>query len=438
MVWISADGRTWRRVRDQAAFHGVSLSSEVVSRGTIVAAGSISTNGVVLTSRNGTNWRQIDGQVLGGASIYDVVQAGPGFVAVGDSYPAPPPYGSHAVVWVSSDGFAWRRVARVPSVFVNGSAMSRVVSGPQGLVASGNTEPPNPDYRSLLWTSRDGLSWRLDAGDPLEHGFVNDMVAVGKRYLAVGSADSSPVLWSSADGRNWRRAVGAAVFTGDNTQLFSVTTLRGQLVVVGEQAVMPSSTRIPTVWRWTTGSTALPAASSFSKLDPKGFRLRFTDLPGGYSPAINSGTIICDLEDRPDTGGRCHHMLGLLGRYLAYFTEFDGLDGRGEITGTTILVASSAGARSVLREPGVLIQPLGAPPAVPIARAARIGQQFRMYHVRVPKPALRRGETPYWNGVAGIWRDGREVGIVEVTGTGKGAEGLAMRLTRAMHAHLHA
>lgn len=445
MVWLSPDGRTWTRVSHQAAFDGAAMSAAAAGGPGLVAVGSIATNGrvpvsqergVVWTSADGRTWRRLAGSVFAGANIVDVIKAGPGLVAVGDSYPAPPPSGSHAVVWVSSDGITWRRVQRDPHVFVNGSAMLRVVAGAHGLVASGITEPPNPDYHSLLWTSSDGLTWRLVPGDPLQHGLVQNLTTGGPGYMAVGQQDQDPVLWSSADGSTWRREVDGEVFTGVRTQLSSVTAMGGRIVVVGSRANSPSSNPIPTAWVWSPGSTARPPAAPRAPLDAKSFRLHFADLPSGYTSGMSSWLLICDLENRPDPAGRCHRMLSILGHYSAYISQFDRIDGSGEITGVSIVVPGAARARQVVQNPDVIIQPLEARSARRLSTSARIGQEFRLYGVRMLKHVVRQGESPYRDGLAGIWRDGRIIGIVKVTGTGNQAENLVVRLSQAMHGHL--
>lgn len=48
----------------------------------------------------------------------------------------------------------------------------------------------------------------------------------------------------------------------------------------------------------------------------------------------------------------------------------------------------------------------------------------------------RQGESPYWDGVGGMWRIRRAIGSVKVTSTGKEVVGLVLRLSRAMHRHL--
>ena len=430
-VWLSRDGQRWQRVPHQAAFDGAGMGAVTTGGPGLVAVGSIPTNGrvpisqergVVWTSPDGRTWKKVESTVFAGANIYQVIRAGPGLLAVADSYPAPPPYGSHAVVWTSRNGSDWRRVPRNPKVFVDGSGMFEVAVGAHGLLATGITEPPNSDYRSLLWTSRDGITWRLAPGDPLLHGLVHRVIAVGPGYLAIGEQDGDPVLWSSSDGARWQRAVGSKVFSGDGTQLNSIVTVGGHIVVVGSRSQHgPGPGGTPMVWIWTPGSTVRPAPVVHNPLDARAFRLRFTDLPPGYTSPMEAGLLICDLEDRPDPGGVCHRMLQILGNYTAYTSTFNRTNGAGQIVGNSIIVPSSVRAQQVLRKPDVLIQQLNASPPRRIPTPIRIGQEFRLYRV--------------WNGVAGIWRDGRAIGIVELTDTGKAAEGTVIRLAQAMHRH---
>jgi len=444
-VWLSRDGQRWQRVPHQAAFDGAGMGAITAGGPGLVAVGSIPTNGrvpisqergVVWTSPDGRTWKKLENKVFAGANIYQVIRAGPGLLAVGDSYPAPPPYGSHAVVWTSRNGSDWRRVPRDPKVFVDGSGMFAVVAGAHGLLATGITEPPNLDYRSLLWTSRDGITWRLAPGDPLLHGLVHRVIAVGPGYLAIGEQDGNPVLWSSLDGAHWRRAVGSEVFSGYGTQLNSIVTVGGHIVVVGSRSQHgPGPGGTPTVWIWTPGSTVRPAPVVRNPLDARAFRLRFTDLPRGYTSPMEAGLLICDLEDRPDPGGVCHRMLQILGNYTACTSTFNRTNGAGQIVGNSIIVPSSARAQQALRKPDVLMQPLNAPPPQRMSTPIRIGQEFRLYRVQLLRGTVFQGESPYQSGVAGIWRDGRAIGMVELTDTGKTAEATLIHLAQAMHRH---
>lgn len=107
-------------------------------------------------------------------SMASVTVGGPGLVAVGaqsktvlaDTMAPMAPVSDErdldAAVWTSADGITWSRVAHDESVFggAGPQQMNSVTTRGPGLVAVGteNLEGTN-DWRSVVWTSVDGITW---------------------------------------------------------------------------------------------------------------------------------------------------------------------------------------------------------------------------------------------------------------------------------------
>lgn len=135
---------------------------------------------------------------------------------------------ARARVWVSADGRAWKSVALRAPAFRAGDQIVEIFAAGRLLLMSGyRTGPPqrmvpcgSPSrsagrpsgrYQSLVWSSRDGTTWRR-AVVPLQIGLVapggDGVVALGE---PVGDGPLRPPavvcpvrVWTSADGVRWR------------------------------------------------------------------------------------------------------------------------------------------------------------------------------------------------------------------------------------------
>jgi hypothetical protein len=163
-------------------------------------------------------WERVPHQaIFEDATIFQVVNGGPGLVAVGalgdwnvfgtanlaDG-------GCQAVVFVSSDGYSWERIDSPAFVADRSTAIGRVVVGPDGtLVGRGWF-----GYEVAIFVSPDGVTWERIVPDGL-HDDVGQLgnsviateagfVAVGK-VRRVGRAGNDAAVWLSADGREWTR-----------------------------------------------------------------------------------------------------------------------------------------------------------------------------------------------------------------------------------------
>lgn len=451
-VWLSNDGRTWKRIPDERTLNGAVMTGVVAGGPGLIAVGNIEpgegtpispARGIVWTSIDGRRWSRVaDPQrVFVGAEINNIVRGGPGFIATGESSL---PSTGHAVVWTSTNGVTWYRAPRNPQEFPNDGPTGDAVAGPGGYLGTSTIEPPTYDL-SPLWTSSDGVTWKRVPSGPFRGAIDVHETAGGPGYLAVGDQDYEPVMWSSSDGTHWSRVADGAVFRGNLTSLSSVVMLGSNIIVIGKQEQLNTSTvtTVQTAWVWTPGSTVTPPPLS-TGLDPKTLRLRQSDLPAAYGHGQESyADDICVLEGEPDPGGRVHRLcdriLQALGTYNAYTFSFTSSQSNARpsgIAGTVIAGPDVAHARRTLKVANLLLQPIGAPPAKPIPAHVAIGRGFNLYHVTMNGTAFAFDQSLSGEGTAAVWRVGRVVEMIEVTETGNAGKGAAIRYARRLWQHI--
>lgn len=156
MVWVSTDGLEWRAVPDSEVFAQAAMAGVTSSNGRLVAVGRDLTSidherAAAWTSRDGVAWRRVVGPDLEGAQMIDVVQGGPGFVAVGTMLEGV----DASAVWTSVDGESWNLVPQQTDLAR--SFMWSVAAAGPGLVATGWYRNPEPSV--AFWTSVDGRTW---------------------------------------------------------------------------------------------------------------------------------------------------------------------------------------------------------------------------------------------------------------------------------------
>jgi len=169
-VWTSPDGITWSRVpHNEEVFGGAAMSNVAVGGPGLVAVGRDGDpqtnvgNDVMWTSPDGITWSRVpyNEEVFGGdtgvwlggdtARIWDVIDVGPGLVAVGVDVENTAVF-ENAAVWTSPDGITWSRVPHDEAVFggqPQASIDSVIVGGP-GLVAVGESGSEH-DFDAAVW-----------------------------------------------------------------------------------------------------------------------------------------------------------------------------------------------------------------------------------------------------------------------------------------------
>ena len=220
-VWASPDGRSWTRApHDDVAFGGDGGSETmraVVAGGPgLVAVGWADTAAAIWTSTDGLAWSRIlDGGALfdglgGHTSIEDVAVGGPGLVAVGQTDGA---FGMQswtghgsAVVWTSTDGLNWSRVAHDEAVFggPGDQWMLDVTPVGSGLAVVGFEGGPELDDQDgrVVWTSTDGLTWsRAPQSELAVDGEGNRWI--GRLTDEPGLVVIGEEIWTSEGGETW-------------------------------------------------------------------------------------------------------------------------------------------------------------------------------------------------------------------------------------------
>ena len=117
--------------------------------------------------------------------MWDVVQGGPGLVAVG--IVGIPQLTGVAAVWTSVDGIRWKRVESSQFRDVNIVGMNAITTGGPGLVAVGY----GGHGEAAIWTSTDGETWQRVPHDKsiFGEGIPRNMIDVtkgGPGLVAVG------------------------------------------------------------------------------------------------------------------------------------------------------------------------------------------------------------------------------------------------------------
>ena len=109
------------------------------------------------------------------------------------------------------------------------------------LVAVGQSDRFVP----AAWTSVDGLDWSLAAsggafGRQVETLYLNDVVAAGPGFVAVGSDrsgdDADAAVWTSVDGSSWTRRARADLTLSLDQTMHGTTVLGSTIIAVGVES----------------------------------------------------------------------------------------------------------------------------------------------------------------------------------------------------------
>ena len=165
-VWLSADGREWTRIEDDALL-ATAEDDWSVSMGGVTAGGPGLVAGGIAGIRS-TRW-----------------QTGSGGAAPGEDRMA---------MWVSSDGTDWERLEDLED-----SWFGAISSDPEGdrLIAFG----------TVMWTSTDGYTWaKTEVGEARNGPRYSPSLAWDGDRVVAGGPDVNLSLWASGDrGDTWSR-----------------------------------------------------------------------------------------------------------------------------------------------------------------------------------------------------------------------------------------
>ncbi len=222
-TWESADGREWTSLTTvPATYYGTRhLLYAAACVGDRLGVLGAAPGGAHGNPRTGT-W-YLRGHALvevpapfeqyGGPRAAGVTRigAGPaGFVIAGNRLD--PGAGLGAAVWTSADGVTYRLVEDDPALVSTAAlttAAHDAVTGPGWWLAVGDRAPTRrgrTDRDPAAWTSRDGLHWSvLDVPATTEDETLDRVAPYGDGVLAVGTAGSAFAAWRGGPAGGWRR-----------------------------------------------------------------------------------------------------------------------------------------------------------------------------------------------------------------------------------------
>ena len=277
-VWHSAEGLSWSRVADQAAFQMQGGAFEHINAAIATDAGWLAVGGghyssiepnlrpIVLTSPDGLLWaREPDSAVPDHAVMNGIVRGPSGFVAVG-AIIGKSPAGvaeKHPAVWTSQDGRTWSRSTVAPAFDPPaGSVLTpRTDVILEGIVVRGNrlvvvgrverydeaSGSPSSSPQAIVWYS-DGATWTQVAFESTSLSPPVKVNALPEEFLLIGGSAGSACaagLWASTDGTAWGCLGNDPVFTGFG--ISGVAASPNLVVLVGTDNT-PASTGSSAVW----------------------------------------------------------------------------------------------------------------------------------------------------------------------------------------------
>lgn len=233
----SRDGQRWERIADVPGVPGGFATAIGGGPSGYVAVGFTDPEpgSILLVSADGVAWQLIDpataGDILDGIGAPIAVDGG--WLAVGS------PGGALAVLR-SMDGTTWEATT-VEGSDTNGTHLSRVLEGPNGLIATGGASDGCGPFsscpgQSVGWWSQDGVAWgRIPGMDPaIAHGALT--VHPERGFVAVTGREAR----SSPDGRTWTSL--GEIADGESGAV-DVAVRGDRIVVVGDLYEPDGSTR---------------------------------------------------------------------------------------------------------------------------------------------------------------------------------------------------
>ena len=234
----------WQRVPTDVAIAGgrtpgLRLVDVATTPAGLVAVGKDDRGGVVVTSPDGVQWTRLpDSSLLDGASLVAVAVRGQQMLVVGPT---------RILLWGTADGTSWTGPL---SAATGGAVPADVAAAPSAWVIAG-TRKLAPDatgaQRSVgvvRW-SANGRTWvdvQLPGAPPTGDYHLTSVAYLGSRFVALGrdakGLGPEVLVWTSKDGRTWRRGADIPVAQdGEITDL--APTPDGTILAVGAQSWTP-------------------------------------------------------------------------------------------------------------------------------------------------------------------------------------------------------
>ena len=172
----------------------------------------------IWASPNGVDWSAVDdpGARFDDAELSWIASDGRTLMAIGGARPGGGALGPPPIVWTSTDGTNWRRVADSPQPLLE-VGVGGLAGGSGGFVVNGRSQ----DGVTRLLRTADGAEWQAVDAAAFAGGSVNSVVPYRGGWLAVGAvaptampapgAKPQPArAWWSIDGLRWAPAQVAA------------------------------------------------------------------------------------------------------------------------------------------------------------------------------------------------------------------------------------
>lgn len=347
----------WAPVPEQPSVQGVQFLDVVWTGSRFVAVGTaLGGDGVFLDSPDGLLWHR---QAATAAKAYPSrLAVGQGrIVAVGT-------IDDHQASWASKDGLTWTARADafpMPPIGIDTFGVGAVVAMDAGWLAVGNQAPEchtacglDP-VRALVWKSTDGLHWaRVADQDSFHAAGMASVVRAGPGFVAAGVAAGHAVVWTSTDGSVWTRVRDDPMFharPGTDgslaTWIAGLATGHGVIVAVGMDAARGGGDNSVRAW-WSVNGRSWTEATGDRFLAGQAFGV--TATPDGFLATGPSGEPSCLGGIWASTDGRAWQC-------VAADPAFSGFGPYATAASSSVVVA--VGLTSVAEPP-----PLGLPGAV--------------------------------------------------------------------------
>jgi hypothetical protein len=188
LIAVSKDGLKWDIKK--RAFPALSTNKILNINGSYISVGSAFSVPAIMTSKDGNNWTQTlktDPMDYDSREISSIDWNGKGFVAVGGK-----------VSWTSKDGIAWKKNTLKLETY---HLKKMIWSGKQYVALGDLFDKNGKQYKTILYTSSDGLSWTkgLDYS-----GILTDIASHEGTVIAVGSNKKQAVALQSTNLKDWK------------------------------------------------------------------------------------------------------------------------------------------------------------------------------------------------------------------------------------------
>lgn len=262
VVVVSADGGTWAAADTEPVFKQVGLFTEQVAAGVngyVIVGYQQTASGRMIAaawwSAGLDNWARSTDAVTGaldGTGDRQMLAV----TATADGYSAVGRFGDQPAAWVSVDGREWRGIALPVPAGASRAVLLHVTAAGKTVVAVGMEQTQNNGLAPFAARSADGGATWTENSLPVPSGVaqVTALAAAGDTFTATGSFGATPghqdvVVWTSKDGLSWKETTpGGQGLTGPGIQAITGLTVSGStLTGVGFTASLASEQ--PLFWQ---------------------------------------------------------------------------------------------------------------------------------------------------------------------------------------------